>query len=740
MRVLSVYHHRRLPACCRWARLTPPEEIPVRTRLYRLAPLCALLFISSSASALATGGGAAPPTDSETVYATLRDEIVAVHFDASPPRATVVNSDEDARKKLSSLVVLHAGDVLDIIASDLGTGQVLLYAGATGAGVEITGPSEIRFPDGLSSDEERNLYLFSGKELYRIPSGGARPGDFGDPELIDGAAPCKLSDTRVVPFTQGGLVRGDLLAACHTGDILRYPADSGGFGAAEVFIEGSSHKKSHSDGKSAQVVGVAFSPESELLVTTQKGVLRYDADGVRLANFSNHRRFADISVGIQDLEHWAFLADQDEDGAIRRIAFAADGSSGSETAVCKGVRHPSDVAIASAPAVPTPVGTMVSVVPTEQMEVTYDEVVESGLTGVRFVELVDDRAHNVDQPLHDFLPPGSPLRDELPNAIIPGYMRGLHRGAERIILLAIVDVTAGWGPTAEVHFEEELRGISGGPPGSGLEPCAADLEQERQEWEPRTWFAPEPAKGDPGIVEERLFDDEVVFTDVSVDCGSNVSRSWDFSLYATARDIRTLPEIIAFKFNNLSEVLSEHGGLIHDPQRGDLVSALGDAEGAFGDYEESCETADRDDALAALGTFVGIATGNPGAFENASRNIQGEVLARARSLEYFIPKFTCAPPSDPLAIVTDHLPKAFKYKPYVVQLEASGGTPEYSWSIVDGHLPYGLSLSTDGVISGKPKQKGEFHILVKVRDADGAKAYRHFKLRVKYICYWGHEH
>jgi len=512
--------------------------------------------------------------------------------------------------------------------------------------------------------------------------------------------------------------------------------------SVQVFIEGSSHKRRYSDGKSAQVVGVAFAPEREVLVTTQRGVLRYDADGVRLSDFSDHRRFTDISVGIQDMEHWAFLADQQEGGAIRRIGFAADGTAGAQTVVCKGVKHPSDVAIASATAVPTPVGTMVSVTPTEEMEVTYDEVVESGLTGVRFVELVDDRAHNVDQPLHDFLPTDSPLRDELPNAVIPGYMRGLHRGAERIILLAIVDVTAGWGPTAEVHFEEELRGISGGPPGSGLEPCAADLEQDRQEWEPRTWFAPEPAKGDPWIVEERLFDDEVVFTDVSVDCGSNVSRSWDFSLYATARDIRTLPEIIAFKFNNLNEVLSEHGSLIDDPQRGDLVSALGDAEAAFGDYEESCDTTDRDDAMSALATFVGIATDYPGAFDNSSRNIQGEVVARGRSLEYFIPKFTCEaePPPAPLEIVTPYLPKALKYKPYHVELEATGGTPEYTWSIVDGHLPYGLSLSTDGVISGTPKRKGEFHILVKVRDADGAKAYRHFKLRVRYTCYWGHEH
>lgn len=701
----------------------------MRNRLYRLAPLCALLSLGVAA-------GAEAQSSSERVFATLRDEIVEVDFDAVPPKATVVSTDEKERRKLSSLVVLHAGDTLDIVASDRGTGQVLLYAGAAGAGVEIAGPSEIRFPDGLSSDGERNLYLYSGKEVYRIPSGGQRPGGFGDPELIDPAAPCKLSDTRVVPFTAGGLARGDLLASCQTGEILRYPALEEGFGPAEVFVEPCSHKdhsrkgrsRDKCDGKQAKVEGLAFAPDQSVLVATQKGVERYAADGSPLPEFSDHRHLADLSVGIQDLDAWAFLADEDHGGAIRRVGFAADGTSAGESAVCKGVKHPSDVALASSSAIPTPAGTAVEVVPTDEVEITYDEVGQSGLTGVRFVELLDDRAHNVDRPLHDFLPPGSPLRNEVPNAVIPGYMRGLHRGAERVILLAIVDVTAGWGPTAEVHFEEELRGILGGPPGTGLEPCAADAEQERQEWEPRTWFAPEPAKGDPGIVEQRLFDDQVVFTDVSVDCGSNVSRSWDFSLYATARDIRSVWEILDFKLDNAREVLSEHGHLIDFPVRSALSESLAEAEEALADFEESCDESHRAAALAALETFVTTAAENPDAFDDTTRNLSGEVIARGSSLRYFVPKLAC---SLPLEIVTEHLPKAYKKKPYSAQLEATGGTPEYTWSLVAGRLPRGLELSEEGLISGTPKDKGEFHLVVKVEDAAGQKAFEHLELRVK---------
>ena len=50
-------------------------------------------------------------------------------------------------------------------------------------------------------------------------------------------------------------------------------------------------------------------------------------------------------------------------------------------------------------------------------------------------------------------------------------------------------------------------------------------------------------------------------------------------------------------------------------------------------------------------------------------------------------------------------------------LAASGGTPPYSWSVVSGSLPPGLSLSSAGVISGTPVLAGTFSFTVQVADS-----------------------
>ncbi|WP_293686499.1 Ig-like domain-containing protein, partial [Spirosoma sp. 48-14] len=50
---------------------------------------------------------------------------------------------------------------------------------------------------------------------------------------------------------------------------------------------------------------------------------------------------------------------------------------------------------------------------------------------------------------------------------------------------------------------------------------------------------------------------------------------------------------------------------------------------------------------------------------------------------------------------------------------ATGGTFPYTYSVVSGSLPNGLTVSTDGALSGIPTQIGDFPILVQVTDANG---------------------
>lgn len=75
------------------------------------------------------------------------------------------------------------------------------------------------------------------------------------------------------------------------------------------------------------------------------------------------------------------------------------------------------------------------------------------------------------------------------------------------------------------------------------------------------------------------------------------------------------------------------------------------------------------------------------------------------------------PGVETLEIRTTTLPKAFLRQPYHFQLKTQGGLPPLKWEITGGTRPNGLSLSEDGVLSGAPQQRGEFHLGITVIDS-----------------------
>lgn len=67
-------------------------------------------------------------------------------------------------------------------------------------------------------------------------------------------------------------------------------------------------------------------------------------------------------------------------------------------------------------------------------------------------------------------------------------------------------------------------------------------------------------------------------------------------------------------------------------------------------------------------------------------------------------------------IQTQSLPPADIGVPYAAQLEATGGTGTYTWSVTDGALPQGLTLSASGAISGTATTSGSASFTVQVVD------------------------
>ena len=69
---------------------------------------------------------------------------------------------------------------------------------------------------------------------------------------------------------------------------------------------------------------------------------------------------------------------------------------------------------------------------------------------------------------------------------------------------------------------------------------------------------------------------------------------------------------------------------------------------------------------------------------------------------------------------------------YSYQLQATGGTPSYSWSLYynSSPLPAGLQINSSGLISGTPTQSGTFNFIVQVRDSVGTLASKVFQITI----------
>lgn len=77
----------------------------------------------------------------------------------------------------------------------------------------------------------------------------------------------------------------------------------------------------------------------------------------------------------------------------------------------------------------------------------------------------------------------------------------------------------------------------------------------------------------------------------------------------------------------------------------------------------------------------------------------------------------------PVRITTTELPPADHGLPYEFALGATGGMLPYAWQLLEGALPLGLTLGSDGTIAGVPDEIGTFPLTLRVLDGSTPPGY-----------------
>ena len=87
-----------------------------------------------------------------------------------------------------------------------------------------------------------------------------------------------------------------------------------------------------------------------------------------------------------------------------------------------------------------------------------------------------------------------------------------------------------------------------------------------------------------------------------------------------------------------------------------------------------------------------------------------------------------AAPVFPLTIFSSTVPTGVVGTFYTCQLDGMGGVQPYTWGVVSGSLPSGLSLSASGLLSGMPGAGAFSTFIVRLTDSTGAKVEQAFTL------------
>jgi hypothetical protein len=130
------------------------------------------------------------------------------------------------------------------------------------------------------------------------------------------------------------------------------------------------------------------------------------------------------------------------------------------------------------------------------------------------------------------------------------------------------------------------------------------------------------------------------------------------------------------------------------------------------------------DCVSAIGP-VTVTQSDPGDWTSTLTSLGNLTVTGMTNLS-----FTVTTP-DGLTITTNPtLPAGAAGTFYSQTLQASGGSPPYSWTLVSGALPQGLSFSSSGAITGTPTSSGTLSFAVQVADSTSTTVTQTFSITI----------
>ncbi len=130
-----------------------------------------------------------------------------------------------------------------------------------------------------------------------------------------------------------------------------------------------------------------------------------------------------------------------------------------------------------------------------------------------------------------------------------------------------------------------------------------------------------------------------------------------------------------------------------------------------------------------LNSSTGAISGTAAATGSSAVSVTvGDSGGGSASAQYTI---TIKPAIPELQLITaSPLPSGVSGTAYTTPFGATGGTPGYFWAVTAGNLPNGLSLTSNGILSGIPTKTGDFRFTVQVTDSNSATASAAFLLTI----------